>query len=104
VQELLEIPAESVRRVTIVMEVNFDLAETLPSELDEPLDVFAPILLRWKEERMPRRVAVGIDAACAQTRVLDCPPVHALTFRFQACSMPARLEVVGETEHHIDAA
>jgi len=103
VQEFLEIPAESVGRVTIVMEVNLDLAKPLPSEFDELFNVFASILLRWKEKRMPRRVSVGIDATCAQPRILLCPPGYTPTFRFQACSIPARLKVVRKAEHHVDA-
>jgi hypothetical protein len=104
VQEFLEIPPESIGRVAIVMEVNLDLAESLPSELDQLFNVFASILLRGKEKRMPRCISVGIDATCAQPRILLSPPGHTPAFRFQVCSIPARLKVVRKTEHHVDAA
>ena len=103
-EEFLEIPAQSFGRVSIVMQVNLDLAKALPPKIDEPLNVLGPVFLRWEKKAVARRKSVGIRAPGTQARIVIRPAGDPPTFCFQVSSIPARFKMIGKTEHHVDRA
>jgi hypothetical protein len=93
--------AEVVRCVVIVMQVDFNLAISLPAQIGEPFDVLWLVLVDRKEERVPRRSAVTVTQAIEQLGITQRPVLHALLGDVWLRLMPLRLEMISDAEQQM---
>src|SRR5262249_1483902 len=100
--ELEQLTAHVVGGVVVVVQVNFDSAETLAAQFGQAVQVFGLVFLDGEEERMSRRPAVTVAETAKLTRIFFHPMFGAAPAAARAGAFRLRLEMVGDAKKHMD--
>ena len=99
--ERLELRTQVGRRVVPVVQMHLHFAETRFAQCCECVELLGPIGLGGEEEAVLGRAAVRIPELTGEHRVLAQPFVHALLLAFDRDSAVVWLEVIDQTEEHV---
>src|SRR5713101_5406646 len=95
----------SITLVDPVMQVDFDLAPSLSTMLDQQCDQIAVVLFRWIKVGMTQAVAIGIDPRTCHHRIIPAPSDQT-TFLFPEIGVPKlmchrRLEMISNRNDQV---
>src|SRR5262249_32813915 len=104
-QQLIEFAqrlAKAFSRVVVMMQMDLDLAEALPAQLDQGFEMFRTIFLGRIKKRVDGLTPVCITVARAQFRISPAPARDARALLLIFHPAPLRLEVIDEAEQDMD--
>src|SRR5687768_17402414 len=81
--------------------MDFNLTESCPAQISQPVEIFFLVFLDGKEERVPRRPSVAIVKPPELAWVPLGPGCHALSSRGEIHTSRSGLVMVRDTQDHM---
>src|SRR6185369_5418923 len=94
--------AQAFGGVSVVMEMDLDLAEARPAQLRQGVKIFSFVFFDREEKSVARRAAVGIAKAAELPREALRPRLHAPPARSDVGAPRLRLVMVGDAQDAVD--